>query len=105
MLILGSGNVTHNLRQAFSAAGRGDTTTPAWARDFDAEAARALEAHDTRALARALAGDAGRMSHPTPDHYFPLLYVAGASDPGEPVRFPVTGFDLGSLSMRSAIVG
>jgi len=105
VLIVGSGNLTHNLRQAFSAMRSGDRATPTWARDFDAEVARALSAHDTAALVRAPSTEAGRMSHPTPDHYLPLLYVAGAAGPGDAVRFPITGFDLGSLSMRSAILG
>jgi 4,5-DOPA dioxygenase extradiol len=105
VLILGSGNVTHNLRMAFTAMRGGDRTTPAWARAFDDEVTRALAAHDTAALVRAPSTEAGRMSHPTPDHYLPLLYVAGAAGTADPVRFPITGFDLGSLSMRSAILG
>ena len=43
------------------------------------------------------------MSHPTLDHYLPLLYAAGAAGASGPVSFPVTGFDLGSLSMRSVL--
>ena len=105
VLILGSGNVTHNLGHAFSSAQRGITATPDWARRFDQEAAEALARHDGEALARAIESDAGRMSHPTPDHYLPLLYVAGAAEAGDPVRFPIEGFDLASLSMRSALVG
>ena len=49
--------------------------------------------------------DAGRSSHPSPDHYLPVLYAAGAADASDAVRFPIAGFDLGSLSMRSAIYG
>ena len=104
-LILGSGNVVHNLRHAFSAWHRGDTRTPDWARDFDAGIARALSGHDHDALAHALDGDAGRLAHPTPDHYLPLLYVAGASSSADVVRFPIEGFDMGSLSMRTAWLG
>jgi 4,5-DOPA dioxygenase extradiol len=105
VLIMGSGNVTHNLRHAFSAWRRGDAETPAWARAFDEDIARALERGDTAHLARALESDAGRQAHPTPDHYLPLLYTAGASGPEDPVRFPITGFDLASLSMRAVIWG
>jgi 4,5-DOPA dioxygenase extradiol len=105
VLVLGSGNITHNLRHAFSAWQRGDRTTPDWARSFDETIAAALEAHDPDHLTRALESDAGRISHPTPDHYLPLLYAVGASDGTDPVRFPTTGFDMGSLSMRSVILG
>jgi 4,5-DOPA dioxygenase extradiol len=105
VLVLGSGNVVHNLRHAFGAWRRGDTRTPGWARAFDAEVARALAAHDDAALVAALESEEGRLAAPTPDHYLPLLYAAGASAPGEPVRFPIEGFDMASLSMRSAILG
>ena len=105
VLVLGSGNVTHNLRHAFSAWRRGDRTPPEWARAFDDGIATALAGHDTRHLVHALDGEAGRLAHPTPDHYLPVLYAAGASDPKDPVRFPITGFDMGSLSMRSVILG
>jgi 4,5-DOPA dioxygenase extradiol len=105
VLVLGSGNVTHNLGHAFAAWRRGERATPEWARTFDEGVAKALAGHDLEDLTHALDGEAGRLSHPTPDHYLPLLYAAGASRPEDPVRFPVTGFDMGSLSMRSVIFG
>jgi 4,5-DOPA dioxygenase extradiol len=105
VLIFGSGNVTHNLRHAFTAYHRGDTTTPAWAKDFDMNVAKALDAHDPGALAKLAATSEGRLSHPTPDHYFPLLYAAGAADAKDRVTFPIEGFDMGSLSMRSVVFG
>jgi len=105
VLILGSGNITHNLRQAFSSLQRGDQSTPAWASRFDAEVERAVEQHDAAFLTRALESSDGRKCHPTPDHYLPLLYAFGASAGGDSVRFPITGFDLGSLSMRAVVFG
>ena len=105
VLILGSGNVTHNLRHAFGALHGGATAAPAWAEAFDQGVARAFEKRDHAWLAAALGTEDGRHSHPSPDHYLPLLYVAGAGEPGEQVRFPITGFDLSSLSMRSILIG
>lgn len=105
VLILGSGNVTHNLRYAMTSMHTGDLSLPSWAASFDRDVAQALEQHDGPALARLVETDAGRRSHPTPDHYFPVLYVAGAATATDKVHFPVEGFDLGSLSMRSAIYG
>ena len=105
VLILGSGNVTHNLRYAMSHYAAGDVSTPAWAAKFDGEVARALGQHDGKFLAEVVKGDAGRQSHPTLDHYLPLLYVVGAADEHDRVAFPIDGFDLGSLSMRSAVFG
>lgn len=105
VLVLGSGNVVHNLRHAIGAQHRGETATPDWAAKFDSGLARALERHDEDQLVRALGTDAGRLAHPTPEHYLPLLYAAGASGPEDRVRFPVEGFDWTSLSMRSVIFG
>jgi 4,5-DOPA dioxygenase extradiol len=105
VLIMGSGNIVHNLGHAFSASRRGDRETPEWSRVFDDGTAAALMRHDAAHLTRALEGAAGRLAHPTPDHYLPLLYAAGASAPEDPVRFPITGFDMASLSMRSVIFG
>jgi 4,5-DOPA dioxygenase extradiol len=101
VLILGSGNMTHNLRHAVLSMQSGDESTPEWASRFDAETTRAVEQHDADYLLRALDTDAGRMSHPTPDHYLPLIYALGASSPDDAVQFPITGWDLGSLSMRA----
>jgi 4,5-DOPA dioxygenase extradiol len=105
VLVMGSGNITHNLRHALSAYRRGETETPDWARRFDADIAQAAAGHDDGFLARALDGEAGRMNHPTPDHYLPLLYAAGAAAGQDPVRFPIEGFDLSSLSMRAVRFG
>jgi len=105
VLVLGSGNLVHNLRHAFGAWHRGETRTPEWAREFDLGIARALERHEADHLVRALASETGRLSHPTPDHYLPLLYAAGASRNDDPVRYPIEGFDMASLSMRSVVFG
>jgi 4,5-DOPA dioxygenase extradiol len=105
VLILGSGNVVHNLRHAFTAMQGGLTTPPDWARAFDQRTAEALTRRDHDALVRALDDDTGRLSHPTPDHYLPLLYAAGASAPSDAVRFPTEGFDLSSISRRSVVYG
>jgi 4,5-DOPA dioxygenase extradiol len=104
ILILGSGNIVHNLGDAFARLRAGETATPQWAAEFDAAVVRGLEAHDADALARLVESPEGRKAHPTPEHYLPLLYAAGAAA-GDPVSFPITGFDLGSLSMRAVIFG
>jgi len=103
VLILASGNLTHDLRDAFSRMGRGDATTPDWAARFDAETGRALEARDEPWLVKALDTPDGRRAHPTAEHWLPILYAFGASDARDAASFPVTGFDLGSLSMRCVL--
>ncbi len=105
VLIMASGNIVHNLRDAFGQMRRGTATTPRWATGFDADVARALEDHDTAFLSRALKTEEGQHSHPTPDHYLPLLYAVGAAEGTGTISFPIVGFDVGSLSMRAVIFG
>jgi 4,5-DOPA dioxygenase extradiol len=102
VLILGSGNLVHNLGDAISRMRAGVRTTPEWASNFDTAAARALEAHDAAELVRLIESPEGRKAHPPAEHFLPVLYVLGAAGQ-DPVRFPIAGFDLGSLSMRSAV--
>lgn len=105
VMILGSGNITHNLRDAITRMQSGDHQTPAWARRFDLEVARALDQRDPNALIALGPSADGRLAHPTPDHWLPLLYAQAAADRDEPITYPLTGFDLGSLSMRAVRFG
>jgi 4,5-DOPA dioxygenase extradiol len=50
-------------------------------------------------------GEDARLSVPTPEHYLPLLYVAGLQREDEAMSFPVDGYDLGSISMLTAAAG
>jgi 4,5-DOPA dioxygenase extradiol len=105
VLIMASGNVTHNLGHAMQSMRTRDASQPGWASRFDRTIETALVQRDLGQLARAITSDDGRLSHPSPDHYLPLLYAAGASSEDDAVAFPVTGWDAGSLSMRSVQFG
>jgi 4,5-DOPA dioxygenase extradiol len=99
VLIVGSGNIVHNLRQLMPGA----TTPPDWAQDFDDWTTRHVNTGDAVALARfENAGTSARLSVPTPDHFLPLVYAMGAAEANPPEWF-AEGFDLGSISMRSAL--
>ncbi len=50
-------------------------------------------------------GPDAQLAIPTPDHYLPLLPLLGAGRAGEPVTFPVEGFDGGSMSMLAVKFG
>jgi len=102
VMIVASGNVTHNLRHAMRAMATGDTSTPGWASEFDASTTKALSERDDAALADLVESPNGRLAQPSPDHWYPLLVAYGATRPADALTFPVTGMDLGSLSMRSA---
>lgn len=104
ILILGSGNVVHNLR-AYD-WGEPDVQPYEWALRFEAVVRAHLSSADHAALTDypALGADA-LLAAPTPEHYLPLLYVLGASTPGEPVRYPTEGFEGGSVSMLAVRLG
>jgi 4,5-DOPA dioxygenase extradiol len=106
VLILASGNLVHNLRDAFSRMQAGRTDTPDWAARFDSTLTSVLTQHDTPKLVKLYPdSDDGQLSHPSPDHYLPLLYAYGAAGNSDETSFPVTGFDAGSLSMRCVVFG
>ncbi|MEM9068756.1 MAG: 4,5-DOPA dioxygenase extradiol [Myxococcota bacterium] len=104
VLIVGSGNIVHNLRDAIARM-RGRDATPRWAMAFDQDVTNQLRQHDHRALSAQLVTPEGRQAHPTPEHFLPLLVCVGASDAADDIRFPVEGFDWGSISMRSVLFG
>ena len=106
ILILASGNIVHNLRDAFRQMQTGTAITPDWAYRFDETVKQALLAHDVETLLSMYPDTTdGQLAHPTPDHWLPLIYAAGAANENDRVRFPTEGFDLGSLSMRNVIFG
>jgi 4,5-DOPA dioxygenase extradiol len=101
VLIVGSGNVVHNLREI-----RWDLPDGAfdWNREFD-EAARALMAERPAAIGELDRHRHHRRAAPTPDHLLPLYYVAGvAAAAGRPAEPFVEGYAMGSLSMTGYVV-
>lgn len=102
VLVLGSGNVVHNL-------GAMDGALPEsgfdWARRFD-DAARALLIDDPGSSVRLPDHPDYAAAVPTPDHFIPLLYFAGlAAAGGDTVEVLTDGCAYGSLSMTSYTVG
>jgi 4,5-DOPA dioxygenase extradiol len=102
VVIIGSGNVVHNLRlvdweqpdEAFD-----------WARSFN-EAARALMTTEPGDIAKLQEHDAFALAVPTPDHFIPLLYLAGiAATENHPTDTLIDGYAMGSLSMTSYTLG
>jgi 4,5-DOPA dioxygenase extradiol len=106
VLLLGSGNIVHNLRDAFGRMRAGTIETPEWAQRYDETVKKILTQRDTEALLSMWpdSNDA-RLAHPTPDHWLPLIYAYGATNSDEHARFPNEGFDWGSISMRNAVFG
>lgn len=103
VMIIGSGNITHNLRRIEA---RPDAPVVGWAAEFDAAVKTALETKDLTTLATLRETHPfGIKSHPTAEHYLPLLYPAALRREGEPLSFPFEGFEHGSISMRSVLIG
>jgi 4,5-DOPA dioxygenase extradiol len=104
VLILGSGNIVHNLRRI-------DWNNPSgaydWAVEFDAKVKDAVEARNTEALAAPEKWGEGLLgtAHPTVEHYLPLLYCMGSTDNRDAISYPYEGFDFGSISMRMILFG
>lgn len=101
VLIIGSGNIVHNLRATMRDAPDSPHGLTPWAEEFDVRAKAALDAGDATALMAYETLTPGAMiAVPFPDHYFPLLYALGAARPGEAPRHVYEGFQAGTLSMR-----
>ncbi len=104
ILIIGSGNLVHNLH-AYG-WGKKDVEPYDWALRFDEQARGFMRAGDHEPLINyELLGKDALLSAPTPDHYLPLLYVLGQQLDGDEVSFPVQGFDGGSISMLAVRIG
>lgn len=103
VLILGSGNVVHNLRAVdFSRPDSGYE----WARRFDESFRDAITGGDPAATAALDGHPDFRGAVPTPDHYLPALYLAGLADAaGQKAEQLIGGCTYGSLSMASYVIG
>lgn len=98
VLILGSGNIVHNLRRL--SPEENDPHAADWAVEFDSWAREKLANGDHAALTGYAVQASARLAVPTNDHYLPMLYTLGALHKGEPVRFTHEGFQHASISMR-----
>jgi 4,5-DOPA dioxygenase extradiol len=104
VLVVGSGNVVHNLHAY--AWGKKAVEPFDWAVRFDSLVRELLSTNSHQPLLdyETLGKDA-ILSAPTPEHFLPLLYVCALQSPDDEVTFPVEGFDGGSISMLSVRLG
>lgn len=105
ILVVGSGNATHNLRRA--SFGNESAQPLSEAVEFDAWVAEALDRWDVDALVDAESrAPAFRMNHPTVEHWAPIYVALGAAaDAPLRVSYPVNGFEYASISRRSVQFG
>ncbi|MGI8705646.1 MAG: 4,5-DOPA dioxygenase extradiol [Sphingomicrobium sp.] len=101
VMILGSGNVVHNLRliqwnkpnAAFD-----------WSQRFDDAVVQQLADQPFDILKLTEHADYA-LAVPTPDHFIPLLYIAGLAAEEGPMHAVVRGYAMGSISMTSYGLG
>lgn len=100
VFIMASGNVVHNLRYAdFTGLEPYD-----WAVQFDQEVKDLIIKGEHKSLIEyEKMGKHAMLSIPTPEHYYPLLYILGLQDPSDEVIFPVEGMSFRSGSMLSVM--
>ncbi len=98
ILLLGSGNLVHNLREADLSAV--ELPVEPWAAEFDGWVAERILAGDVDALVSLDGAPSARRAHPSLEHYAPVVVCAAAAG-GDAASFPVTGFEHASLSLRS----
>jgi len=101
VLIVGSGNMVHNLRLIQWSEAAFD-----WALEFDELLSQRILAGDHSAVINySQFGRMAMLSVPTLEHFLPLLYTLAVQEEGEPVSFFADKVTLGSISMRGVRIG
>ncbi len=102
VLIIGSGNVVHNLgRIQWGKQGGYD-----WAIEFDTKVKDFIDTENHQALVNySQLGNAANLSIPSNEHYLPLLYILANRKKGEQAVYFNDTLDMGSISMRSVVFG
>ena len=103
VLIIGSGNMVHNLRLA---DWQHPDETFDWALETNGRFKQLISNNDHRSLIDyQQLGRPAELSIPTPEHYLPMLYVLGLKGEDEEIKFFNDRTLLGSISMTSFSVG
>jgi 4,5-DOPA dioxygenase extradiol len=101
VLIVGSGNMVHNLRRIVWQDQAYD-----WALEFDETLRRLIVAGDHAAIIDyPKLGPTARLAIPTNEHFLPLLYILALQESGDAVHFFAEKVSLGAISMRSVQIG
>jgi 4,5-DOPA dioxygenase extradiol len=102
ILILGSGNIVHNLRLIEWDA---DAVPLPWAIEFNQFfTSQILAKQHPPVLEWQRAGHAARLSIPTPEHYWPALYPLALQREDEQLEIITNGIEMGSISMLSFLI-
>ncbi len=103
VLIIGSGNMVHNLRD-INWEGR-DAEVFEWAATADETLKKLRRSKDYKSLIDPHAlGTEVKHSVPTFDHYIPMMYVLGMQKSSDTLQFTHESIQYGSVSMRSFMI-
>lgn len=103
ILIIGSGNLVHNLRKI---RWEPDAKPFDWAIEYDEWLKeKLLDRNFSAVLNDYHKTEAGRLSIPTMEHYYPLHYILGAAHSSDELKFEYEELQNGSISMRSFSLG
>ena len=106
VLIIGSGNMVHNLRMVAWDRMSDPEYGYDWALEMNETFKQKIASRDHRALvAYDSLGTSARLAIPTPDHYYPLLYTLGLQEKSDEVSFFNDRAVAGSLTMTSVRIG
>ncbi len=103
IMILGSGNVVHNLSRINWEMEGGNS----WAIQFDKYIKEKVVSRKNEYVVHYDHGNdiSAKLAVPTPDHFFPLLYVLGATDENDKLTVFNDSCTMGALSMTSYLFG
>lgn len=100
VLIIGSGNIVHNL-----GALSFDGLAHDWALEFDACLAAAIENRDHDAVVNVSGlGPITRLAHPTIEHFLPVIFPLAMQNDKDHLSFFNEAITMGSISMRSFLL-
>lgn len=107
VLIIGSGNIVHNLRVSFQTIRtHGEEFALDWAIEFDEWIKKKIDSREFNSILNyESAGEIGKLSVPTIDHYVPMIYSLALSDRSESIIYTHEEVTFGAMSMRCFRIG
>ncbi|GAB3993467.1 4,5-DOPA dioxygenase extradiol [Spirosoma daeguense] len=106
VLIMGSGNMVHNLRMVAWDKMNEPNFGYDWAHELNGRFKQLISDGDTKPLINYnLLGRDAALAIPTPEHYLPLLYILGLKGTNDSVSFFNDRAVAGSLTMTSVKLG
>ena len=104
ILIIGSGNMVHNLGKMEWQ--KGDNYGFDWAKEMDASFKKLIQSKEhSKLINYQQMGPSAKLAIPTPDHYYPLLYTLGLQEDKDNLRIFNDSVSMGSISMTSLQIG